>query len=816
MLGDLHYALRTLLKTPRFAITAIFVLALGIGANSAIFTVVYSVLLRPLPYQDPSRVAVILGSSERHGGTMPLTPGDYLDYRDQTRSFNDMTAASVWGPTLTGTDRAEKLDGLRATVSLFRMLGVSAAYGRLFSDEDAGADAPDVVVLSHDVFERRFGGDPAIVGRTLILDGKAHTVIGVTTRGFYFPPFWALKADVYVPVAIRSGEGGSRGPGYLRVFGRLKPGVSMEQAGAEVRTIASRLAAAYPRTNAGLTATVTPIHEMAVGSIRPVLLVLLGAVVCTLLIACANIANLLIARASGRRKEIAIRQSLGAERFHLMRQFLAESIVLAAAGGALGLALAWWAVPLFVAGIPEFGMFRLPRQSEIEPGGAVMMFNFAVCLATALVCGFVTAWHANGTDLNGDLKESGRGQVATRSGRRLRNVLATAEVAIALLLLTGAGLLVESYRNLLNVDPGFDAGGVIAVNVGLAASGHAQPDARASFYQQALDQFRTLPGVTAASAVNHVPLAGDRFGTRLTVEGKPQPGPGQMPGAVYRVAMPGYFDVMRMRLIEGRDFTDRDNETAPGVVIINATAARSLWPGENPVGRRLREGDAESHQPWRTVIGVIADVKQSDWKVAADSEIYIPFAQDALYRHDPASFATMTLVLRAKEPAVLGGAIRQRIAGIDRNISVPNVLMMDQVIRDVLWQPRASMAFVLTFAGIAMLLASVGIYAVVSFITAARTQEIGIRMALGARRMDVLRMVVGQSLPPVAAGVGVGLVAALALTRLMSSMLFGVRPADPLVFAAVAVGLSVIALAAAAIPARKASRLDPLIALRHE
>ncbi len=817
MLRDFRYAFRTLLKTPRFTGMAILVLALGIGANSAMFTVVYSVLLRSLPYTDPSQIAVILASSEKRGGTMPVTPGDFQDYREQNHSFTDLAAAGLWAPTLTGTDRAEKIEGLNASVSLFRILGVQPALGRLFAPEDGRADAPEVVVLAYDLFRRRFGADPKIVGRTIRLDGKAHTVIGVTPPGFYFPPFWAVKADLYAPAVIRPGGQGGRGPGYLRLFGRLKPGVSMEQARAEMKTIARRLASEYPRTNGGLTATVTPIHEMSVGSIRPVLLVLFGAVACTLLIACANIANLLIARASSRRREMAIRQSLGAEKFHLIRQFLAETMVLGVAGGIFGLLLAWWAVPVFVANIPEFGMFQLPRQSEIGLSSAVVLFNFGVCLCAGLFCGLLAALHGGQTDLNADLKESGRGQAATRRGSRMRSVLAAVEIALALLLLAGAGLLVESYRKLQAVDPGFEPSGVLAITTGLAASSHAQPDRRAQFYSQALEQFRVLPGVAAASAVNHVPLAGDRFGIELTVEGRPAPAPGSTPNAVYRVSMPGYFALMHMRLIQGRDFTDADDKNSPGVTVVNAAAARNLWPDENPIGKRLRLGDAQSSSPWLIVVGMIADVKQSDWKGPVDNEIYRPFAQDPLYRDNPASFATMTLVLRTgNSPGTLAPAIRERIATIDRNISVPSILLMDQVTRNIIWQSRISTTLILCFALLASLLAALGIYAVVSFVTAGRTQEIGVRMALGAQRIDVLGMVVRQSLPPVLAGLVMGLGTTLVSTRLMASLLFGVKPLEPALFTGVAAGLAAVAIVASVIPARRAARLDPLTALRHE
>ncbi len=816
-MSEVRFALRTLLKSPRFTVLAVLVLALGIGANSAMFTVVDSVLLRPLPYHDPSQVAVILGGEEKNAsGAQPVTPGDYIDLRSQNRSFEDIAAANSWGPVLTTSERAIRLDGLRSSANLFEILGVHAAYGRLFRPEDGRADAPEVAVLTYGLFEQRFGGDTNIIGQTIALDGKAHTIIGVTPRGFYFPPFWAAKASIFAVSRYRAGEGGGRGPGFLRLFARLKPGVSYNQAQVEVSTISRRLALEYPRTNAGLTHFVTPIHEMSVGSIRPVLLVLFGAVVCTLMIAGANIVNLLIARASSRLKEIAIRQSLGASRAHIARQFIAESMLLACAGGIIGLLLAWWIVPVFVASIPEVGAFTLPRNNEIQLNATVLAFNFAAAILTAIFCGLATAQQVGRIDVNAGLKESGRGQVATRAGRRVRSVIAAAQVAIALLMLTGAGLLVESYRKLRAVDPGFDPDGVAAVEVRLAASSHRDADRRSQFYSEALEEFRALPGVESASAVNHVPLAGDRFGTTLTIGGRPMPRPGETPNAVYRVAMPGYFSTMRIHITKGRDFTAHDDENTPGVVIVNAAAARHFWPGEDPIGKRIHRGDALSRHPWLTVVGVVEDVKQRSWAETADDEIYIPYLQDPDYRHDPASFLTMTLVLRASNPASLGPAIRQRIAAIDRNISISNIFVMDQVVRDVTWQPRTSMTLVVFFAAVAAVLAALGVYAVVSFMVSGRTQEIGVRMALGARRVDVLAMILRQALSPIGAGLAAGFTAALVLTRLMSSMLYGVRPTDPIILSGVAVGLTVAAVLASLIPARRAATLDPIAALRHD
>lgn len=815
-MSDLRFGFRSLARAPRFALMAVLVLALGIGANSAMFTVVNSVLLQPLPYRDPARIAVILASIERTGGTLPLMPGDFQDYSEQNRTFEQIAAAHVWGPTLTGVDRAERLDGLRASANLFDVLQVAPAFGRFFSADDGRPDSPDVVVLTHRLFEQRFGADPSIIGRSITLDGQKHTVIGVAPKGFNFPPFWAASADLFSVGVFRAAADGGRGPGYLRLFGRLKPGVSFEQANADIKAIAARLAATYPRSNAGLTATATPIHEMAVGKIRPILLVLFGAVACTLLIACANIANLLIARASARRKEIAIRQSLGASRAHLLRQFLAESLVLSAAGGLAGLALAWWIVPVFVASVPELNTFHLPRRTEIHLSGAVAAFNVALCLITAVFCGLATAWQAARADVNADLKENGRGAVAARSGRRFRSVLSAVEVAVALLLVVGAGLLAESYRKMRSIDPGFDATDVLAINVGLAASEHAAPNRRAQFYREAMNEFAALPGVKAVGAVNHVPFAGDRFGTQLTLQDRPALRPEDTPSAVYRVAMPGYLRTIGIRLLEGRDFKASDDANAPGVVIVNASAARRWWPGERAIGKRIHRGDAQAQRPWLTVVGLIGDVKQADWSAPAESEIYLPFEQDPDYRTNPQSFLTMTLVLRAQNAASLTPAIRERVARIDRNISVPHVFVMDQVIRDITWQPRTSMLLVLFFAGVAALLAAVGVYAVMSFLVTGRTQEIGVRMALGARRRDVLRMVVRDAAGPVGAGIAAGVVMAATCTRVLSTMLYEVKPMDPVVFCAATALVATAAAAACFGPAKRAAGLDPLTALRND
>src|SRR5450432_1571514 len=554
MLRDVRYAIRVLLQSPRFTATAILVLALGIGANSAMFALVYSVLLRPLPYDRPDRLAVIMGSSEKHGGNFSMPPADFLDFRGRNRSFTDMAAAEVWSPSLTGSGEPEELQGLHASASLFQVLGVQAALGRAFVAEDDRPESPHVAVLGAGLWKRRFGGDRSVIGRTITLNHEAYTVVGIMPEGFYFPPFWASKAEVYAPLVFTPAETQDRRMSTLRTFGRLKPGVTMQQARADVRAIARRLAQDYPLSNAEQTAAVTSLHEMSVGNVQTALLILLGAVGCTLLIACANLANLFLTRATARHKEIAIRQAMGAARLPLVRQFLTESVLVSLAGGALGILVAWWAVNSLVAALPNAGNFRLPRQNEIGIGGPVIAFNFVVCLLTGLLFGLAPALQASRVDLNRGLNSTGRGSTVGRSSQRVRGALVVSEIALALVLLAGAGLLIQSFRKLRDIDAGFRPHNVLDVSVAVAGSDHALPDRRANLYREAVERLRAIPGVQSASAVNHVPLAGDLFRLDIQIEGQPAPQPGDEPKAVYRVALPGYFQTIGMQILSGRDF----------------------------------------------------------------------------------------------------------------------------------------------------------------------------------------------------------------------------------------------------------------------
>ncbi len=558
-----------------------------------------------------------------------------------------------------------------------------------------------------------------------------------------------------------------------------------------------------------------PLPEISTGNVRTSLLVLLAAVGFILLIACANLANLSLARASGRVKEIAIRLALGAGRAELVRQFLTESLLVSLAGGSLGLLLAALAVKGFLADIPGAGVF--PRQGEVGVGIPVALFNLAVCVVTGLGFGLLPALRSTRTDLNQGLKQTSRGTTGDRVGLRIRGVLVGAEIAVALVLLAGAGLLVASFRNLRAIQPGFDPHHVVAILSAVAGSGHADPERRAAFYREAVDRLRALPGVESASAVNHAPMVGDMWSLDVTVEGKPAPRPGNEPSAVYRVAMPGYFRTMGMRLARGRDFEEQDREGAPLVGVVNETMARHLWPGEDAIGKRFRINSLHGEGDWVTVAGVLRDVRQWRWSDPTLNEMYLPYAQDPTYQHNAMSYATMMLVVRtAPPPTTLAAGMRAQLRAIDPDVPVTAIENMDQVVDDAVWQQRMEMSVLSGFAALALVLAMVGIYAVMSYVVGGRTQEIGIRMALGAGKGDVLGMVLMQSLRPVAAGLAAGIAGAAGLTQSMGKMLYGVQPADPAVLTVAAAMLGLVAVGAAMVPANRAAKVDPLTALRQE
>jgi predicted permease len=813
---DLRYSARMFSKNPGFTLIAVLTLGLGIGANTAIFSVVNGVLLRPLAYQEPERIVTLLNN-----GRHPVSPANFLDLRASGQSFTHIAAAEAWGGTLAGNEQAEAISGLRMGEGMFDLLGEPPLLGRSLQNEDYQPGKDRVLVLSHKLWQRAFGGDAQIVGRQLTLSGESYTVVGVMQPQFQFPPFWSTRAEMWTPLEL-SARATNRGANSLRVFARLKPGVTMTQAQAEVDAINQRLALAYPEANTGLKLRVDALNEKVVGNVRLALLVLTGAVGFVLLIACANVACLLLTRAATRNAETAVRVALGASRWRIVRQLLTESLVLALGGAAVGILLAVWGVDwltTMLAGNASSFDVRLPRVSEIKIDATALAFTIAVSMLTSVIFGLVPALAASKPDLNQILKEGGRGAGGGR--RRLRETLIVVELALALVMLIGAGLLMNSFLKLQAVDAGFNPRQLLTMTVSLAGASQYVGPTREAFYQQLEERLRALPGVESVSAINHLPLAGDLWGRQLTIEGRPLPQPGQGIEVAFRVSRPDYLRTMGIGLRAGRDFTDRDTADAPGVIIINETLARRHWPSENPIGKRVTLDDPRDNTrapQWLTVVGVAQDVKQLSWTDAPSPEIYVPFQQSGgFYSGTARHSSAMTLVVRTSvAPQILAAAAQETIRLLDRSLPISNVTTMEQVIADAVWQPRFNLQLIGLFAGIALLLAAVGLYGVMSYSVAQRAREVGLRMALGAQASDVVKLVVGQGMKLALLGMASGLIASLALTRLMTTLLFGVSATDFTTYAVITLLLTMVALFACWIPARRATKVDPMIALRYE
>ena len=801
---DLQYAWRMLRKNPGFTIVAVTALALGIGANSAIFSVVNTVLLRPLPYQHPEQV-VMVWEDATFAGFPRNTPAaaNYFDWRAQNHVFTGMAALAQRSFNLTGTGEPERLDGRRVSAGLFSLLGVEPQLGRAFLSEEDAPGRGHVVILSHDLWQRRFAADPGIVGKPINLNGESFTVVGVMPRQFQLPNH---RDQLWVPIAFDAKEAGNRGNHYLEVIARLKPGVTMEEARAEMNGIAHRLEKQYPEDNTRIGIVLVPIREQVVGDIRPALLVLLGAVGFVLLIACANVANLLLARAAVRQKEIALRLALGAGRTRLTRQFLTESLLLATLGGGLGLLLAIGGLDLLKTFIPE----TVSQAQAISMDSRVLLFTMLVSLLTGVIFGLAPATQASRFDLNETLKEGGRDSSSGNKGTRIRGLLVIGEVAVSFLLLIGAGLLINSFLHLRNLDPGFRADHLLAMKVELPELKYPDQAGRATFYNELTRRVKGLPGVESAAVASNLPLTYDGDSILIAVEGRPDPPPDQRRDVVTRVVGPGYFKTMGIPLVQGREFTERDKDESVWAVVISEKTAHYFWPGENPIGKRLKPGLSASTSRWREVIGVVKDVRQNDFVADPKLQMYLTYEQCDWFQ--PNALVVRTGV----DPLSLGATVRRTVWQIDKDQPVSDIRTMDQIVSAAVARQRFSMLLLGVFASLALLLAAVGIYGVMSYSVAQRTHEIGIRMALGAQRSDVLKMTIRQGLRLAVIGVVIGIAAGLLLTRVMSSLLFGISPTDPLTFATISLVLMGVALVASYVPALRSMKVDPMVALRYQ
>jgi predicted permease len=802
LLQDLRFGARMLWKKPGFTLVAVITLGVSIGVNTAVFSVVYAALMRSLPFADADALVAVAAENKR-GGVADIrgaAPADFVDWRTESSSFDGLAAYTGGGLTLSNGDALEVISGVRVSEDFFRMLGTQPALGRTLAPEEFAGGGNRPVVLSYRLWQRRFGGDRGVLGKTLPLAGGASaTVVGVMPEDFRYPSY----AEVWTALPRESGELQQRTSRYFAVVGRLKKGVSQSQAQAELGGVAARLAEAYPKSNQDWGVRLVPLRETLVGNARPALLILFGAVGFVLLIACANVANLLLSRATARHKEVAIRTALGATRWRVVRQLLAESVLLAFIGGALGTFLALWGVDALVALVPED--LRFARLDEARVNVAVLVFTAGISLLTGVLVGLLPGLKASKPDLHAALKETGRGATAGGRLKRARGILVATEIAVTLVLLVGAGLLVRSFMRLQQTELGFDPHNLLTFTVGAPQQLYGQTEQRANYYQRMQERMAALPGVKAVATTSSLPLDWVLNFT-YSVEGRPAR-PSEDPQSDYSSVSPNYFNVMGIPIRKGRGFTERDAAGAPDVAVINETMARRVFNGEDPLGKRLTI-DYMERRVSLEIVGVVADSKQM-LNEATNIRIY----DCALQR----PWLSSSFVVRTEgDPAALTASVQKAVREVDASRAAAEVKTMEQRMTESVAQPRFYTQLIGAFAFMALLLAAVGVYGVMSYSATQRTHEIGIRIALGARGLDVIRMVVVQGMGMALAGVGVGLAAAYALTRVMSGLLYGVSATDPATFAGVALLLSLVALLACFIPALRATKVDPIVALRHE
>jgi len=797
---DIRYGFRMLVRNPGFSIVVVLILAVGIGANSAVFSVVNGVLLRPLPYDEPDRIVRVYNNYLKLGYKhILISEPEFIDYRDQDEVFEDIAVFASTGFNLTGADEPQRFRGARVSSSLFHVLGADAMLGRTFLPEEDQSGQNHVVLVSHGLWERGFGGDPNLVGQTLRLNDESYTVVGIMPPHFQFP----RHADLWIPIALNLQNLDFRGRRYLSVAARLKPGVTTNQAQVNMDLIAHRLQEQYPDyypEDSGWGISLVPLHEQTVGDIRPALLLLFGGVAFVLLICCANVANLLLVRVNSRGREIAIRNALGASWVRLIRQMLTESVLLAIVGGALGLVLAIQMIDLLVALTPA----NVPRLEEINIGATVLCFALAVSLLTGVIFGSIPALKALKPNISGSLREGTRRTTEALPGRNVQNLLVISELALAMVLLIGAGLMIASFFRLQKTKPGFNPADVLTTNISLPESMYSEPHQVSLFYQQVLERLESLPEVQSVGAISHLPLMGGEaccFG----IEGRPFDMDNT---ADFRAISPSYFQAMGIPLLRGRYFSEADVGNSAGVIIINETMAHRSWPNEDPVGKNIAI-DKTGETGAREVVGVVGDVKHYGLATEPRREMYVPYLQRP--RH------SMTLVVRARsDPINLAKVVHYAVRKVDKDQPVFNTRTMEDILSNSISRPRFSMLFLAIFSAVGLCLAAIGTYGVISYSVSQRTHEIGIRIALGARTSDVLKMVMQQVLKLTLIGLGIGIAAAFALTRVISSMLYNISPTDPVTFVCVSLFLAGVTLLASYIPARRATKVDPMVALKYE
>jgi putative ABC transport system permease protein len=812
---DIRYGVRSLWKRPGFTVVALITLALGIGANTAIFSVVNAVVLRPLPYAEPDRLMTLWetmpGSDHRS-----VAPGNFVDWRTQNRTFRDMAATFYANFNLTSDGEPDRIDGATITSNFMSLLGASAQLGRTFQAEDDEHQDRSVVLISDGLWKRRFGADQNVIGRMITIDETPHTIVGVMSRGFQFPErsdLWVLGRNRgAVPTSLISQVPTNdwvheRDAHFIRVIGRLRPGVTLSQAQSDIAAITRKAELDFPKTNGGLGSNVVPLHAQVLGDVRGMLFILLGAVGFVLLIACTNVANLMLARATQRDREIAIRAAVGASRLNLIRQLLTESLLLSIAGGLAGLIVSIWAVDLFVKLSPG----DIPRLNEASVDLRLLGFTLLVSLLTGVGFGLLPAFAATRTNLNATLKEGGRKASEGRQRRGARNILVVTEIALAQVLLVGATLLAISYVRVTQIDPGFNPDRVLTAKIAPANKKYPDPKSRSAFYTTVLEHLQSLPGVESAGMVMSVPLSGSSMNRGFRVEGRPVPKADENVTMDFQIISPGYFGTLEIPVKQGRGLSPADTEASERVIVISNAMARRYWPNEDPVGKRLMIGESSKDTSWRTIVGVVGDNRH-----ASLSEAPVPTAFIS-YRQDFESWPRMGFVIKAKTDAAgLTSVVRRELNSIDPAQPLYAIEPMENLLQTSVAQRRFIMLLLGSLSAIAVILAMVGVYGVISFSVSERTQEIGIRMALGARAVNVLTMVLTQGMRVTLVGIVIGLGAAFALTRLLSSLLFEVSPTDLRTFSIVGVLLGVVAFFACYVPARRATKVDPLVALRCE